>query len=118
MLLPVIIRNIWAKELAEAAEDVVEVSTEVPTEEGEPAGHVGVVEVVVHDGDGSRSKASRGDAHRTGSARIGDGWSRLPSSSRIQLPGDVEESNSTISKRWIFNPFRSRSSRAEGKLRI
>jgi len=117
-LIPVALRYIWAKELSEAAEDVVEVTDGNSTEEG-PRDN-GDVEIVVHD---------RSQSGGTGKdAGGGDDWSRLSNGHAITLPsqqdelargfeehGDVSIAAKSKAKGWMSNPFAGRS---EGKIRL
>lgn len=122
ILVPVIVRYIWAKELSEAAEDVVEVVGDVDPEEQSSGSND--VAVIVHD-----------DSRRNGNTKAADvEWARLRDESAIRLPEqDMPETQAlrsntasrahadqrdspTNSQGWPFRLFGGRKS--EGKIRL
>lgn len=119
VLVPVMVRYIWAKELSEAAEDVVEVVQGEDTEERE--GNTPNVDVIVHHDSRGNGNSKAADAE----------WARLRDESAIQLPVEYPSEalqNSGLSSRdrhlketspkpgsWTSRLFRGKS---EGKIQL
>lgn len=119
VLCPVIVRNIWAKELAEAAEDVVEVTaTDSPVDGDDLDGGDREVEIIVHDrGRNTRNIKIAENGERTEREE----WSNLPNTASIRLEPDSEgqqESQTSQYRRWFSNPFKSSDGRSQGRVRL
>jgi hypothetical protein len=114
VLIPVLLRYLWAKELSEAAEDVVEVTSgEDNSQEDIHEQNNGHVEVIVHDHQ----------SHLNGSSKpTSNGWSQLPREGAIGLPDDGRPAAAIPSgldasrpTRWFSKPFGRKS---EGAIRL
>jgi len=117
VLVPVGLRYIWAKELSEAAEDVVEVTAADGSDDEH--GENGDVEIVIHDA-----------AHRNSRSKpAGEDWSRLSNDAAIALPNEssgslggnngneaLASTGQAKSKGWFSKPSGRKAE--EGKIRL